>query len=84
MRVLLLFLVDTEYDTWNVDPVALANAFKLYTQAKVIIIDNLYGTPGKMDEIRAISNKHVAVIIEDIAEPFGATYKINKLAFSVI
>lgn len=67
--------IDTEYDTWNMDPVALEKAFELYPDTKVIIVANLYGTPAKFDEIRAIADKHGAVIIEDAAESFGATYK---------
>jgi len=67
--------VDTEYDTWNMDPVALEKAFELYPQAKGVIVANLYGTPGKMDELRAVADKHGAVMIEDAAESFGATYK---------
>ena len=67
--------VDTEYETWNMDPVALEKAFELYPDTKVIIVANLYGTPAKFDEICAIADKHGAVIIEDAAESFGATYK---------
>ncbi len=67
--------IDTEYDTWNMDPAALENAFELYPDTKVIMVVNLYGTPAKYDEIRAIAEKHGAVIIEDAAESFGATYK---------
>lgn len=67
--------IDTEYDTWNMDPVALEKAFEIYPNTKVIIVANLYGTPAKFDEIRAIANKYKAVIIEDAAESFGATYK---------
>ena len=67
--------IDTEYDTWNMDPVALERAFELYPDTKVIVVANLYGTPAKFDEISAIAKKHGAVIIEDAAESFGATYK---------
>ena len=67
--------IDTEYDTWNMDPVALEKAFELYPDTKVVIVVNLYGTPAKFDEIRAVAEKHGAVIIEDAAESFGATYK---------
>lgn len=67
--------IDTEYDTWNMDPIALEKAFELYPDTKVIVVANLYGTPAKFDEIRAIAEKHGAVIIEDAAESFGATYK---------
>lgn len=67
--------VDTEYDTWNMDPVALEKAFEIYPDVKVVIVAHLYGTPGKIDEIKAICDKHSAVIVEDAAESFGATYK---------
>lgn len=67
--------IDTEYDTWNMDPVALEKAFEIYPDVKVVVVAHLYGTPGKIDEIKAICDKHGAVIIEDAAESLGATYK---------
>ncbi len=67
--------IDTEYDTWNMDPVALEKAFELYPDVKVVVIAHLYGTPGKIDELKAICKKHHAVVIEDAAESLGATYK---------
>lgn len=67
--------IDTEYDTWNMDPVALEKAFELYPEIKVVVIAHLYGTPGKIDELKAICDKHGAVIVEDAAESLGATYK---------
>ena len=67
--------IDTEYDTWNMDTVALEKAFELYPDVKVVVIAHLYGTPGKVDELRDICEKHGAVIIEDAAESMGATYK---------
>lgn len=67
--------IDTEPDTWNMDPVALEKAFELYPDVKIIVAAHLYGTPGKIDEVRAVADKHDAVIIEDAAESFGATYK---------
>ena len=67
--------IDTEYDTWNMDPVALEKAFELYPNTKVIMLVDLYGTPAKYDEICAIAEKHGAIIIEDAAEALGATYK---------
>ncbi len=67
--------IDTEYDTWNMDPVALEKAFVLYPNTRVIMVANLYGTPAKFDEICAIAQKHGATIIEDAAESLGATYK---------
>ena len=67
--------IDTEYDSWNMDPVALEKAFEIYPDVRLIVIAHLYGTPGKIDEIRAIADKHNALIVEDAAESLGATYK---------
>ncbi|MCD7738785.1 MAG: aminotransferase class I/II-fold pyridoxal phosphate-dependent enzyme [Lachnospiraceae bacterium] len=67
--------IDTEYDTWNMDPVALEKAFTLYPQVRVVVAAHLYGTPGRLDELRAICREHGAVLIEDAAESLGATYK---------
>ena len=67
--------IDTEYDTWNMDPVALEKAFELYPDVRMIVVAHLYGTPGKIDEIRAIADRHGALIVEDAAESLGATYK---------
>ena len=69
-----LVFIDSEYDTWNMDPVALEKAFEKYPECKVVMTVNLYGTPSKLDEIRAICDKHGAVLIEDAAESLGATY----------
>lgn len=66
--------IDSEYDTWNMDPVALERAFEKYPDVKVVIAVHLYGTPAKLDEIRSICEKHGAVLIEDAAESLGATY----------
>ena len=67
--------IDTEYETWNMDPVALEKAFDLYPEVKVVVVAHLYGTPGKIDEIKEICDRHNATIIEDAAESLGATYK---------
>lgn len=67
--------VDSEYETWNMDPVALEKAFEKYPQARVVIVANLYGTPAKLDEIRAICDAHHATLIEDAAESLSATYR---------
>lgn len=67
--------IDTEYDSWNMDPVALEKAFGIYPEVRLIVTAHLYGTPGKVDEIRAIADKHNALIVEDAAESLGATYK---------
>ena len=67
--------IDTEADTWNMCPKALEKAFALYPEVKLVVVAHLYGTPGKIDEIKAICDKHGALIVEDAAESFGATYK---------
>ncbi|MDM0539761.1 aminotransferase class I/II-fold pyridoxal phosphate-dependent enzyme [Clostridium perfringens] len=67
--------IDTEYDTWNMDPVALEKAFDIYPEVKLVVVAHLYGTPGKIDEIKEICNRHGVLIIEDAAESLGATYK---------
>ena len=70
-----MVFIDTEYDTWNMDPAALERAFDIYPDVKLIVEAHLYGTPGKIDEIRAIADKHGALILEDAAESLGAAYK---------
>ncbi|MXP74772.1 aminotransferase DegT [Lachnospiraceae bacterium WCA-9-b2] len=67
--------IDSEYDTWNMDPVALKKAFEIYPDVKIVVVAHLYGTPGKIDEIREICKTYKALIIEDAAESLGATYK---------
>ena len=67
--------IDTEPDTWNMCPEALEKAFELYPEVRLVVVAHLYGVPGKIDEIRSICDKHGALIIEDAAESFGATYK---------
>ena len=67
--------IDSEYETWNMDPESLEKAFELYPNVKVVILVHLYGTPAKLDKILEICNKHNAILIEDAAESLGATYK---------
>ena len=67
--------IDSEYETWNMDPKSLEKAFEKYPDVKVVVVAHLYGTPGKIDEIKAICDKHNTTLIEDAAESFGATYK---------
>ena len=67
--------IDSEYETWNMDPEALEKAFSVYPDVKIIIIVHLYGTPAKMDELTEIADRHGAIIIEDAAESFGSSYK---------
>lgn len=67
--------IDSEKDTWNMDPKALEKAFELYPNVKVVVLVHLYGVPSKIDEILEICDRHGAVLIEDAAESLGATYK---------
>lgn len=67
--------IDSEYDTWNMDPKALERAFQKYPDVKVVVLAHLYGTPSQMDEILDICNAHNAILIEDAAESLSATYK---------
>lgn len=80
--------IDTEYETWNMDPLALEKAFSLYPEVKIVVIAHLYGTPGKMEQIQDICRRHGAVLIEDAAESLGATYRGKQTgtfgAYSVI
>lgn len=83
--------IDTERDSWNMDPVALEKAFEIYPEVKVVFLAHLYGTPAKMDEILSIVRKHNAILVEDAAESMGATYngiqtgtfgKYNTISFN--
>lgn len=67
--------IDTECDTWNMDPVALEKAFEMYPEVKLVVAAHLYGFPAKIDELRAVCDRHGALLIEDAAESMGATYK---------
>lgn len=67
--------IDTEYDTWNMSPEALEKAFEFYPDVRIVVLAHLYGTPGKIGEIRKICDSHKALLIEDAAESLGATYK---------
>ena len=67
--------IDTERETWNMDPVALEIAFEIYPEVKLVVLAHIYGFPAKMEELRAVCDKHGALLIEDAAECMGATYK---------
>ena len=69
--------IDSEYETWNMNPKALEKAFELYPDVKLVVLAHLYGTPAKIDEIRNICKAHNALLIEDAAESLGAT--VNNL-----
>ena len=70
--------IDSERDTWNMDPIALDKAFSKHPETKVVMLAQLYGTPAKMDEILAVCEKHGAVLIEDAAEAIASEYKGRK------
>ena len=65
--------IDTEADSWNMDPVALEKAFEMYPEVKLVVCAELYGFPGRIDIIKQICEKHGAFLIEDAAEAMGAT-----------
>ena len=67
--------IDSERETWNMDPKALEKAFEIYPNPKAVIIVHLYGTPAKLDEISEICKKHNVPLVEDAAESLGSTYK---------
>ena len=69
--------IDTEPGTWNMNPDALEKAFEIYPDVRLIVLAHLYGTPGKMAELKAIADAHGALIVEDAAESLGAEYKLN-------
>ena len=65
--------IDTEESSWNMDTVALEKAFSMYPDVKLVVSAELYGFPGRMDEIKKICEKHGALLIEDAAEAMGST-----------
>lgn len=70
-----MVFIDSEKESWNMDPKVLEKGFEKYPEAKIVVVVNLYGTPAKLDEIKAICEKHHAILIEDAAESFGSTYQ---------
>ena len=67
--------IDTERDTWNMNPDALEKAFEIYPDTRVVVAAHLYGVPAKIDDLKAVCEKNNAILIEDAAESLGATYK---------
>lgn len=67
--------IDTNPETWNMDPAALERAFEMYPEVKLVVCAELYGFPGGIREIKEICEKHGALLIEDAAEAMGATYE---------
>lgn len=70
--------IDSERETWNMDPLALKKAFELYGKPKAVVIVHLYGNPAKLDEIAAICAEHDVPLIEDAAEALGSEYNGQK------
>lgn len=67
--------IDTEYDSWGMDPVALEKAFEMYPEVKLVVYAELYGFPGNIRKIKDICKKHGALLVEDAAEAMGATWE---------
>ncbi len=67
--------IDSNYETWNMDPKALEEAFEKYPEVKAVIVVHLYGLSADMDKIVELCKKHNVVLIEDAAESLGTTYK---------
>lgn len=70
--------IDSERETWNMDPAALRRAFALHGTPKAVVVVHLYGNPAKLDEITAICREHNVPLIEDAAEALGSTYNGQK------
>ncbi len=67
--------IDTEYDSWGMDPGALEKAFEMYPEVKLVVYAELYGFPGNIRRIKEICEKHGALLVEDAAEAMGATWE---------
>src|SRR5690606_37697388 len=67
--------IDSDYETWNMCPNALEQAFKKYPNVKAVIVVHLYGLSADMDRIVELCKKHGVVLIEDAAESLGTLYK---------
>ncbi|WP_186668331.1 aminotransferase class I/II-fold pyridoxal phosphate-dependent enzyme [Sporosarcina sp. BP05] len=67
--------IDSDYETWNISPKALKEAFEKYPEVKAVIVVHLYGLSADMDKIMDICKKHNVAVIEDAAESLGTYYK---------
>ena len=67
--------IDTEYDSWGMDPSALEKAFEMYPDVKLVVYAELYGFPGNIRQIKEICEKHGALLVEDAAEAMGASWE---------
>ena len=75
--------IDSEEDTWNMDPElleeAIKNRLKKENKPKAIILVHLYGMPAKIESILAVAKKYDIPVIEDAAEALGSKYKGRSL-----
>lgn len=67
--------VDSDMESWNMDPKELRKALEKYPNAKAVIVVHLYGLSAKLDEILSICEEFNVPLIEDAAESLGTTYK---------
>lgn len=67
--------IDSDYETWNMSPKALEEAFEKYPEVKAVLVVHLYGLSADMDKIMEICKKHNVAVIEDAAESLGTYYK---------
>ena len=67
--------IDSNFETWNMDPEALETAFAKYPNVKAVIVVHLYGLSADLDPIVELCKKHNVTLIEDAAESLGTTYK---------
>lgn len=67
--------IDSERESWNMNPVLLERALQQFPKTKAVIVVNLYGTPAKLSEIGEICEKYQVPWIEDAAESLGAFYR---------
>ncbi len=67
--------IDSNYETWNMDPKALEEAFEKYPNVKAVLVVHLYGLSADMDRIVELCKKHNVALIEDAAESLGTLYK---------
>lgn len=67
--------IDSNFETWNMDPGALEAAFEKYPEVKAVLVVHLYGLSADMDPIVELCKKHNVTLIEDAAESLGTTYK---------
>ena len=75
--------IDTEKDSWNMDPIALEKAFEMYPEVKLVVSAELYGFSGDIKKIKEICEKHGALLIEDAAEAMGATWDATDMAIKM-